>query len=200
MTIILQLNTSIFGDDGQSSGMADHFVARWHQRDPQAQVIRRDFAEHPIPHLTASRFQAGLTPEEERTPEQQAEARIADDLVQELLAADILVIGLPMYNFNVPSTLKAWFDHVARAGTTFRYTENGPEGLANVKKAYVFTARGGVYQDTNAEFQTPYIKQFLGFLGIEDIEFVYAEGMAGDEESRRKVLEAANASIEALAA
>lgn len=200
MTTILQLNASIFGDDGHSSRMADHFVATWHQRDPHTPIIRRDFAENPIPHLTASRFQAALTPVDERTPEQWQDAMIADELIEELLAADLLVIGLPMYNFNVPSTLKAWFDHVARAGTTFRYTSEGPVGLVNVKKAYVFAARGGRYNEGTDELQTPYIRQFLGFLGIEDIEFVYAEGMAGDEENRRKSLEIANASIEALAA
>jgi len=200
MTTILQLNASIFGDDGHSSRMADHFISLWHRLDPRAQVIRRDFAEDPIPHLTASRFHAALPPAGERTPEQKEDARIADELVEELLAADVLVLGLPMYNFNVPSTLKAWFDHVARAGTTFRYTKEGPEGLVNVKKAYVFAARGGKYNQGADELQTPYIRQFLRFLGIEEIEFVYAEGMAGDEESRRKSLEEANASIEALAA
>ncbi|MBD3646164.1 MAG: NAD(P)H-dependent oxidoreductase, partial [Pseudomonadales bacterium] len=170
MTTILQLNTSIFGDGGASTKLADDFVSRWHERDG-ATVIRRDFAREPVPHLTAERFQAALQPAAERSDEQAREAALADELIDELMAADALVIALPMYNFNVPSALKAWFDHVARAGTTFRYTENGAEGLATGKKAYVFATRGGIYEGTDFDFQTPYVRQFLGFLGIGDVEF-----------------------------
>lgn len=198
MTRILQINASIFGDDGQSSRLADNFVSRRRAAD-DVQVVRRDLSTEPVPHLTAARFQAGLTPADERTPDQAREAALADELVNELLAADMLVIGLPMYNFNVPSTLKAWFDHVARAGTTFRYTETGPEGLLKAGKALVFTARGGVYSGTDADLQTPYIRQMLGFLGIDDVEFVYAEGMAMDD-NREQALAAANKRIAALAA
>lgn len=197
---ILQLNTSIFGDDGQSSRLADEFVSRLRQRQRDTRVIRRDFAETPVPHLTSDRFRAALTPASQRTAEQGMDAAIADQLVAELSAADILVIGLPMYNFGVPSSLKAWFDHVARAGTTFRYTEQGSQGLMSNKKVYVLATRGGVYVGTSADQQTPYVKQFLSFLGMEDVEFIYAEGLAIDEQSRREALEAANARVASLAA
>lgn len=197
---ILQLNTSIFGDGGQSSRLADEFVARLRQRQGDTRVIRRDFAEAPIPHLTSERFQAALTPLPQRTREQGLDAAIADQLIDELQDADTLVIGLPMYNFGVPSSLKAWFDHVARSGTTFRYTADGPEGLLKNKKVYVLATRGGIYVGTAADQQTPYVKQFLSFLGMDDVQFIYAEGLAIDEESKRRALAAAGESVASLAA
>ena len=124
----------------------------------------------------------------------------SDALVAELQAADVLVIGLPMYNFNVPSTFKAWFDHVARAGVTFRYTSDGPQGLLTGKTAYILGARGGVYSGTANDHQEPYIRQMLGFLGITDVEFVYAEGLAMGEDKAGAALAAANSSIAELAA
>ncbi|HKI74506.1 MAG TPA: FMN-dependent NADH-azoreductase [Pseudomonadales bacterium] len=197
---VLQLNTSIFGDGGQSSRLADDFVSRLRQRRGDVRVIRRDFAENPVPHLTAERFQAALTPLPQRTPEQGLDAAIADKLVAELQAADTVVIGLPMYNFGVPSSLKAWFDHVARAGATFKYTESGSVGLLAGKKVYVLATRGGIYAGTDADRQTPYVRQILSFLGMDDVEFIYAEGLAIGEESRAQSLEAANAKVESLAA
>ncbi len=200
MTTILQINASIFGDDGQSSQLADAFVQRWREAEPDARLIRHDFAEKPVPHLTAARFKAALTPVAERSGVQAREAAIADRLVDELLAADVLVIGLPMYNFNVPSTLKAWFDHVARAGTTFRYTENGPQGLLENRRAYLLTARGGQYAGTENDLQTPYVRFFLGFLGITEVEFVHAEGLAMGDEASHQALASAREALAALAA
>jgi FMN-dependent NADH-azoreductase len=200
MTTVLQLNSSLFGDTGQSTRLADEFVARLRSKQPGVRVIRRDFAIDPVPHLTEQKFKAALVPAGERTPEQAGEAAIADDLIAELDIADILVIGIPMYNFGVPSTLKAWFDHVARAGTTFRYTEKGSEGLMKNKKAYLFMTRGGKYVGTESDMQTPYIRMFLGFLGIEDVEFIFVEGLAMGEETGRKAVESANLRIKALAA
>ncbi|MEX0731617.1 MAG: NAD(P)H-dependent oxidoreductase [Aquisalimonadaceae bacterium] len=200
MTTILQINNSLFGDEGKSSSLADAFVAEWSRRQPDARVIRRDLAADPVPHLTHDRFSAAITAPDERTPAQADEAVIADALVDELLAADVLVIGVPIYNFNIPSTLKAWFDHVARAGTTFRYTENGPEGLLRSRKAYVFATSGGRYAGTEADFQTPYIRHFLGFLGIDDVVFTYAEGLAMGDDTSREALNAAGRRIMKLAA
>ena len=119
-------------------------------------------------------------------------------LIDELRRADVIVLGLPMYNFGVPSTLKAYFDHVARAGETFRYTENGPVGLLTGKKVYVFAARGGRYAGTPSDAQTGYVRQFLGFLGIEDVEFVYAEGLAVDEASKQSALSQAHSAIDGM--
>ena len=167
----LQLNTSLFGAGGQSTTLAAEFVAR-----RGGKVIVRDLAKDPVPHLDAERFAAFLAKPEARTAEQQAVVDYSDALIAELREADSIVIGLPMYNFSVPSTLRAYFDHVARVGVTFKYTDKGPVGLLTGKKAYVFVTRGGVYGDDH--IRTRYVRDFLGFIGITDIEFVYAEGLA----------------------
>src|SRR5207244_13368072 len=137
----LQLNPSLFGPGGQSTTLANEFVAR-----RGGKVIVRDLARDPVPHLDAARFGAFLAKPEDRTPEQQAVVDYSDALIAELREADTIVIGLPMYNFSVPSTLRAYFDHVARVGVTFKYSDKGPVGLLTGKKAYVFVTRGGVYR------------------------------------------------------
>ncbi len=200
MTRILQLNTSIHGDNGASSTLADNFVHQWQDRHGKSAVIRRDFSKSPIPHLDADTFSAAISPVGTRSRNQQTSAALADTLIQELLGADVLVIGLPMYNFGVPSSLKAWFDHVARAGTTFRYTADGPVPLLTNKRAYVFATRGGWYAGTERDTQAAYVKQFLSFLGIDNIEFVYAEGLSISEENRRTAVESATAHLAKLAA
>ena len=146
----------------------------------------------------AERFQAFLAKPSERTAEQQAAVAYSDALIAELQRADVIVLGLPMYNFGVPSTLKAYFDHVARAGVTFSYTANGPVGLLTNKKVYVLATRGGQYAGTSFDHETPYIRQFLGFLGLTDVEFVYAEGLAMGEETKNAALARAKASIAEL--
>jgi FMN-dependent NADH-azoreductase len=174
MKTILQLNASILSGNGESTRLANEFVA---QLDAD-EVIVRDLANEPVPHLTAERFGAFLSKPETRTAEQKAVLAYSDKLIDEVRRADVLVLGLPMYNFGVPSQLKAWFDHIARAGVTFKYTEKGPVGLLTGKKAYVFATRGGYYAGTPKDTQTPYVRDFLAFLGITDVEFVYAEGLA----------------------
>ena len=124
----------------------------------------------------------------------------SDALINELQQADVIVIGLPMYNFGVPSQLKAYFDHIARAGVTFKYTEQGPVGLLTGKRAYVFAARGGVYAGTPLDTQTGYVRDFLRFLGITDVNFVYAEGLAISPQSKEAGLAKAGAEIASLAA
>src|SRR5207237_8478676 len=126
-------------------------------------------------HLDAARFGAFLAKPGERTLEQQAVVAYSDALIAELKRADVVVLGLPMYNFGLPSTLKAYFDHIARAGETFRYTEKGPVGLLTGKKAIVFATRGGLYAGTPLDSQTDYIRAFFAFLGITDVQFIYAE-------------------------
>ena len=195
MNTLLQLNSSLFSTDGQSSKLAQEFVDEWRAANPGADLIVRDLSRTPVPHLTADRFGAFLAKPESRTPEQQAVVRHSDTLIDELRRADLIVIGLPMYNFGVPSTLKAYFDHVARAGVTFRYTEKGAVGLLTGKKAYVFAARGGKYQGAPYDLETGYVRQFLGFLGIDDVEFVYAEGLALGEASVQSSLAAAHGAI-----
>jgi len=198
MKTLLQIRSSIFSSDGQSSRLAERFVARWRASNPGGKVIVRDLAKEPVPHLDAARFGAFLTKPEERTPAQQAVVDYSDALIGELKRADVVVLGLPMYNFGVPSTLKAYFDHVARVGETFKYTEKGPVGLLTGKKVYVFAARGGMYAGTPNDTQTPFIRIFLSFLGMSDIEFVYAEGLAISEASKQHSLARAEAVIDAL--
>lgn len=200
MKTLLQINTSIFSDGGQSSRLADRFIAAWRESNPGGKLIVRDLAKAPVPHLDAPRFGAFLARPGERTPEQQAVVDYSDALIDELRRADAVVLGLPMYNFGLPSTLKAYFDHVARAGATFRYTERGPVGLLTGKKVYVFAARGGLYAGTPGDTQTPYVRTFLAFLGMDDVQFVYAEGLAISEASKQEGLARAHAAIERLTA
>ena len=195
MKTLLHLNTSIFSDAGQSSRLADAFVAARKAIEPGLKVVSRDFAKDPVPHLTAEGFQGFIAKPEARTPEQARIVAYSDALIDELRRADTIVLGLPMYNFSVPSTLRAYFDHIARAGVTFKYTDKGPVGLLTGKKAYVFAARGGVYLGTTADTQTAYVRDFLGFLGITDVEFVYAEGLAMGEATKKASLAKAEAAI-----
>ena len=199
MSKLLKINASLFAANGQSSQLAERFVAAWQASHPGARVVERDLTTHPVPHLDAARFTAFLVQPEARSAEQQAVVAFSDALIAELRAADVIVIGLPMYNFGIPSQLKAYFDHIARAGVTFRYTENGPEGLVKGKKVYVALARGGVYRDTPADSQVPYLKGVLGFLGMTDVEFIYAEGLAMGPETADKAFAEAEAAIAALA-
>ena len=195
---ILQIKSSVFNGHGQSSRLAEEFVARLREQHPEAKLAQRDLVADPVPHLDGAWAGAFFAKPEERTPEQRAVIAYSDALIDELRRADVLVLGLPMYNFGVPSQLKAWFDHIARAGVTFKYTEKGAVGLLSGKKAYVFATRGGVYGDHDA--QTQFVRQFLGFIGIADVEFVYAEGLAISPESRNNSLIVAQARSQRLAA
>jgi FMN-dependent NADH-azoreductase len=201
MTTLLQINASISSDNGQSSQLANQFVAAFHKRRPGAKIVVRDVAAaEPVPHLNAERFGAFITKAEERSAAQHAVVAYSDILINELKQADVIVLGLPMYNFGVPSQLKAYFDHIARVGATFKYTEKGPVGLLTGKKAYVFAARGGVYAGTPMDTQTSYVRDFLRFIGISDVEFVYAEGLAMSAEHKEAGLAKAVAEIARLAA
>ena len=195
---ILQIKSSVFNGSGQSSRLAEEFVALLREQHPDAKLIQRDLVADPVPHLDGARAGAFFAKPEERSAEQRAVIAYSDTLIDELRGADVLVLGLPMYNFGVPSQLKAWFDHIARAGVTFKYTEKGAVGLLTGKKAYVFAARGGIYGDNDS--QTQFVRQFLGFIGITDVEFVYAEGLAISPESRNNSLIAAQAQSLRLAA
>jgi len=199
MKTLLQIQSSIFSNGGQSSRLAERFIAAWRASNPGGKVIVRDLATEPVPHLDAARFGAFIAKPEERTAEQQAVVDYSDALIGELKRADVVVLGLPMYNFGLPSTLKAYFDHIGRAGVTFKYTEKGPVGLLTGKEVYVFAARGGIYAGTPNDTQTPFIRTFLSFIGMDDIEFVYAEGLAISEASKQKGIARAQAAVDALA-
>lgn len=199
MATLLQINSSLSGDDGHSTALSHQFVERWRQHNPGGTVIVRDLARHPIPHLDAERLHAFITPADKRTATQRDIVEYSDQLIGELRRADAVVLGVPMYNFGIPSTLKAYFDHVARSGETFRYTAEGPEGLLDDKPVYVMAARGGIYQGTDADSQTGYLNTFLAFLGLQDTHFIYAEGLAMSQQ-KDKALTRAQDTIDELAA
>lgn len=198
MSSLLQISTSINGTDSLSSSLASDVVEQWRGKHPSGQVVTRDLSAAPLPHLTQARFAALSARPQERTSEQAAIAAQSDELVAELKAASVIVLAVPMYNFGIPSTLKAYFDHVARAGVTFRYTPDGPEGLLTGKRAVVVATRGGSYVGTPLDTQTDYVKNFLAFLGIEDTEFVYAEGVAMGEEAVSRAIASARSQIQRL--
>ena len=201
MTTLLQIKASISHDQGLSSQLANNFVAAYRKGHPDAKVLVREVASaDPVPHLNAERFGAFITQPGERSSEQHAVVAYSDTLINELKQADVIVLGLPMYNFGVPSQLKAYFDHIARAGVTFTYSDKGPAGLLTGKKVYVFAARGGLYAGTPMDTQTSYVRDFLRFLGMNDVEFVYAEGLAISPQSKEAGLAKAAAEIARLAA
>lgn len=201
MTTLLQINASINNDHGQSSQLANQFVAAFRKRYPEATIVTRDVAAaEPVPHLDAERFGAFIAQPDDRSTAQHAVVAYSDALINELKQADVIVFGLPMYNFGVPSQLKAYFDHIARAGVTFKYSDKGPVGMLTDKKVYVFAARGGIYAGTPMDTQTSYVRDFLRFIGMSDVEFIYAEGLAMSSQSKETGLAKAAAEIARLAA
>lgn len=198
MKTLLQIRSSLLLGNSQSNRLADRYVAAWQAANPGGRVVVRDLAQSPVPHLDLARVGAFSTPADQRTPEQQALVAESDALIDELQGADVVALGLPLYNFGIPSTLKAYFDHIARAGVTFRYTATGPEGLVKGKQVVVFAARGGLYQGQPHDTQTPYVRNFLGFLGMTDVRFVFAEGLNMGDEPRAQGLRSAESDIDAL--
>ena len=182
---LLHLDSSALSGNSVTRELTAAIVARWQDKLPQLQVEYRDLDSQPLPHLTArSMTQADPT-----------EAADAARTMEQFLAADVLVIGAPMYNFSIPSTLKAWIDRVAVAGKTFRYTENGPQGLAGGKKVIIASGRGGIHTNAPTVFQEAYLRQVFGFMGVTDIEFVRAEGVAYSPQHRSDAIAGALASI-----
>jgi FMN-dependent NADH-azoreductase len=199
MRALLQIQTDLFSDSGESSRLANRFVAAWRAAHPVGRVIVRDLARDPVPHFDAERFGAFLTKPEDRTKAQAEMLRYSDALIQELKEADVVVIGVEMYNFGIPFTLKVYFDHIARAGVTFRYTERRPVGPVTAKKAYVFGARRGRYAGAPLDTQAAYLRNVLTFLGMSDVEFVVAEGVATGPAAKGQAVAKASAQAEALA-
>ena len=179
MANILYITASINGAGGVSRGFGDK-LAQGLAAKSRANVTRRDLAANDLPFVSAERFGANLTPAAERTPEQAELAAIADTLIAELQAADTIVIASPIYNFGPPASLKAWADLVARAGTTFRYTATGPEGLLTGKRAYLAIASGGTPVGSDFDFMSRWLTFFLGFLGISDVTIIAADGIMGE--------------------
>jgi FMN-dependent NADH-azoreductase len=177
MRTLLQINSSLFNDKGNSSTLSHEFVAKWLAKHPEDKVVVRDLAEEVVPHLNAARVIAFSTPAENRSAEQQKFVDYSDTLIDELKHADIIVFGVPLYNFGIPSTLKAYFDQLARAGVTFKYGEAGPIGLLADKPVYIMATRGGFHFGTASDSQTGFLNTFLNFLGFRSIQYIYAEGL-----------------------
>lgn len=177
MSKVLVLKSSILAAYSQSGQLADHLVSEWKAAHPGDEVTERDLAANPIPVLDGELVGALRPSDAALTPRQQEALDLSNELIAELQAHDIIVITAPMYNFNIPTQLKNYFDLVARAGVTFRYTEQGPEGLIKGKKVVVLSSRGGIHKDTPSDLLTPYLTLFLGFLGLTDVQFVFAEGI-----------------------
>lgn len=198
MKTLVVLYTSLNGQDALSADLANRYVSRLEQSGAPLRVIKRDLAAEPVPHLTAATFAAFTTNPDARSPEQASAVALSDALIAELQAADEIVLALPMYNFGIPSVLKAYFDHIARSGQTFRYTESGPVGLLTAAHVRVFATRGGRYAGTDLDTQTTYVRNFFAFLGIADTEFVYAEGTAMGAATLADSVTAANTRIAEL--
>jgi len=198
---ILQIHSSARADGSQSSRLAQRIVDRLQAALPHpaaATITVRDLGRTPHPELNEAALQALFTPAEQRTPEQAARVALDDALIAELQVADVVVLGVPMYNFGVPAPLKNWIDAIARVKVTFMYTATGPVGLLTGKKVYIALTRGGKYRNTPADTQVPYLKTLLSFLGMTDIQFVYAEGLAMGPEAEQQALASAQSQIEAL--
>jgi FMN-dependent NADH-azoreductase len=178
-----------------STRLANNLVQGLLTAHPSANLTVRDLARNPHPMLDTAALGALFTPAGERNPGQAARVALDDALIGELQAADVVVLGVPMYNFGIPTQLKAWFDAVARAGVTFRYTEKGPEGLLRGKTVYAVLTRGGIHRDQPTDNVVPYLRTVLGFLGITDVRLVYAEGLAYGPDAEARALAGAEAEI-----
>jgi FMN-dependent NADH-azoreductase len=192
MTSLLFVTSSLSGAASKSSELAEEFIAASY---PGAPRVHRDLQAEAMPHLSPQTLGALMRPEAERDDDQKALVAFADTLIAEVEKADVIVIAAPMYNFSIPSTLKAWIDHVARAGRTFRYTETGPQGLLGGKKVFVISARGGKHSGTPRDFVETYLRTVLGFIGLTDVTFVNVEGLAMGPDAATQGLAAARSQI-----
>lgn len=198
MKTLLHIDSSAQSTNSVSRELSAEVVKHWLYNDPQYRVISRDLAADSLPHFDAAMADAYFTAPEQRSETQARAIARSDELVDELRDADVVVIGVPMYNFGIPSTLKAWIDHVARAGRTFRYTEQGPQGLLQGTKAVIASARGGQYVGSPLDHQEPYLKTVLNFLGIEDVTYVRAEGLALGDVDTQHTIQVAKSGIQQL--
>jgi FMN-dependent NADH-azoreductase len=194
---ILHINGSARPTGSNSTRVADAITARLLARHPDATVELRDLAREPHPLLDEGALGALFTPAEQRSEEQATRVALDDALIAQLKRADAIVLGVPMYNFGVSVQIKSWIDAVARAGQTFRYSANGPEGLVTGKKVYIGLARGGIYRDTPNDSQVPYLRGVFGLMGMTDVEFIYAEGVNMGPERASAAFDEVTAQIEA---
>ena len=199
MSRVLIIESSARQQDSFSRQLTQQFIKQWHEAHPADTITVRDLAVSPVPHLDANLLGGWMKPQAQRSAEEHASMQRSNELTDEVLAADVLVLAAPMYNFAIPSTLKAWLDHVLRAGVTFKYTETGPQGLLTGKQAYVLTARGGLYAGSTSDHQEPYLRQVMAFIGIHDVTFIHAEGMNLGGDFQEKGLNQAKARLSEIA-
>ena len=199
MSRILVIESSARQQGSVSRQLTEQFISQWKNAHPADEVRVRDLAAEPVPHLDADLLGGWMKPADQQSSAEQQALQRSDTLTAELLTADVLVLAAPMYNFAIPSTLKAWLDHVLRAGKTFKYTETGPQGLLTGKRAFVLTARGGIYAGGTLDHQEPYLRQALGFIGIHQVEFVHAEGLNLGAEAMEKGLSKAREQLTRVA-
>ncbi|MGB4073279.1 FMN-dependent NADH-azoreductase [Pseudomonas sp.] len=195
MANVLVIESSARQQGSVSRQLTAQFIANWTAANPADSIQVRDLAVDQVPHLDANLLGGWMTPAGQQSEAEQAALALSNTLTDELLAADVLVLAAPMYNFAIPSTLKAWLDHVLRAGVTFKYTETGPQGLLSGKRAFVLTARGGIYAGSAQDHQEPYLRQALAFVGIHDVSFIHAEGLNLGGEFMEKGLNQAKAQL-----
>ncbi len=198
MQNVLAIYSSLNQGKGNSSQLVDNYLTKLNQRE-EINITRRDLVKDNLSHLGADEMAAWMTPPEQRSDDQQAYARISDSIIEEVKNADEIVLGVPMYNFGIPSLLKAWIDRLARAGITFKYTETGPVGLLKDKKITVIATRGGQYEGTEFDTQSAYLTHFFNFIGLTNIVFVYAEGLAMGDEKAQQARDSANTKMAELA-
>ncbi|NMH60501.1 FMN-dependent NADH-azoreductase [Alteromonas ponticola] len=196
---VLVIHSSLNQGKGNSSQLVAQYVQKLSQRG-NVNVVTRDLMQDNLPHLSAQEMSTWMIPVEERSAEAQQQAAFSDRIVEEVHNADEIVLGVPMYNFGIPSVLKAWIDRLARAGVTFKYTETGPVGLLKDKKVTIIAARGGIYAGTEFDTQSAYLTHFFNFVGLTDISFIYAEGLAMGDESAQQAMSTANQKMDELAA
>ncbi|QJD92776.1 FMN-dependent NADH-azoreductase [Duganella dendranthematis] len=197
---ILQINSSARSTGSESTRLADALVAKLSAANPGVAVTRRDLAAQPHPVLDEAALQALFTPADQRSAEQAARVALDDAMIAQVQAADVIVIGAPTYNFGVTAQLKTWFDAIARAGVTFKYGPTGPVGLLTGKKVYVALSRGGIHRDGPSDTQLAHLKIFLNFVGLSDVQYVFAEGLGMGPEAVAKAQAQAEAEINAILA
>lgn len=197
---LLQINSGLFGEHSQSNHLANAFAQKWLASHTDGKVQLRDVTAQPLPLLDAALVQALGKKPEQRSAEEQAWVDVSDSLIAEIQAADALLLAVPMYNFGVPSQLKAYFDLLARAGVTFKYTETGPVGLLADKPVYIIAARGGMHAGQASDSQSQFLRTFLSFIGLHNQQFIYAEALNMGDDARQRALTEAGAKINELAA
>lgn len=198
MVKVLVIKSSLMGEDGSSSQLANEFTRLWKEKNEGDTFLERNLGSEPVPHLDMQTFSSFLVAPADRSEEQTAAVALSDILTEEFMSADVVVFGVPMYNLGIPSPLKAYFDHIARAGISFKYTEAGPVGLAGDKRVYVLASRGGFYTNSNADIQTTYMNAMLNFLGVEKINYVVAEGLNISPEQKEKSMKQAMEEVNAI--